>query len=123
MGKHKRKKENAQTPEMTVATVLAPEDIAVGDYVGVLSATYDLIGLPSCVGEPRPLAVHRVAFIPNDTDPPLLVEGVCVPFVLVKDTKGKRRVIDVRRFRLARVAPEFGAQVFSLMRPAARGEG
>ncbi|HZW10190.1 MAG TPA: hypothetical protein VFF69_09835 [Phycisphaerales bacterium] len=113
----KKEKQEKRTRIRAVARVLAPEDVAPGDYVCVLSETYEWLPF-FCASEYGRVQVQRATVIPNTTDPPTIVEAVCVPFVFVREAKGKRRVIDLRRVRLARVSERFGARVFDGMRTA-----
>jgi hypothetical protein len=115
--KHKMEKKEKRGKVRGVARTLAPEDVAPGDYVCVLAETYEWISI-FCASEFERPAVQRSTMVPNETDPPMLVEAVCVPFVFVREPKGARRVIDLRRVRLARVSKRFGARVFAAMRNA-----
>jgi hypothetical protein len=88
-----------------VARCLAPEEIAVGDFVAVLRVVYEV---PSFVWNDCDTFADRgelvrLAMIPEESSEPLKVKAVCLPFVLVKSRKGQQRGLDIRRFHLARV--------------------
>jgi len=98
--------------EHSVSCALAPEDIAVGDYVSLLQVTSEY--LPCFMIED--VAYHRiepvrVAWLPCDAAP-MKVINVCLPFVLVRLAGGTHHTLDLRRCRLARVSPGFGKQAF-----------
>ncbi|QDS96854.1 hypothetical protein [Adhaeretor mobilis] len=93
----------------TLARSLAPEEVRVNDWVGVL---YEVCELPLIMWECGVEATEReeivrLAITPYGDCEPLHVRAVCLPFVLVKPKKGKVRQIDVRRQRLARLDPAF----------------
>jgi hypothetical protein len=111
----------ASKSEQSVASPLAPEDIAPGYYVAVLYEVDEFLPL-MCYIEPD---VHRAPETVRVVLPPcapaelMRVVDVCLPFVLVKKPDGKRVTIDVRRHRLARVAHGFGKRVFKQRSKAA----
>jgi hypothetical protein len=110
--KHKMEKKEKRGKVRGVARTLAPEDVAPGDYVCVLAETYEWFPF-CCASEYGRVEVQRATVIPNSTESPVLVEAVCVPFAFVRDAKGKRRMIDLRRVRLAGVSKRFGQAVFA----------
>lgn len=115
MSKKNKKNRHEQTKRPRtrgVARPLAPEDIAPGDYVCVLSQTYEWFPF-CCASEYGRVQVQRVTLVPNETEPPVLVEAVSLPFVFVRESKGKRRMLDARRVRLARVSGAFGRAAFA----------
>ena len=93
----------------TLAKSLAPEEICAGDYVAVLHVVHELLALVWC--DDLALAdrdeVIRLKMLPEESGEPLLVKSVCLPFVLVKDSAGNSRTLDIRRTRLARLDPAF----------------
>ncbi len=97
--------------EMEIARAVAPEDIRPGEYVSVLHVVCE------CMPPPWERAdwngrLSRVLLLPSGNPSPVQVVDVCIPYVLVKTARGKRRMIDVRKYRLARVSEEFGRRVF-----------
>lgn len=103
--------------QIRVSRQVRPDDLRVGDFVAVLSETYEW---PSIFGACDRFAPSscRATMIPNETADPVRVEAVCVPFVFVVDPAGEHSVLDIRRIRLARVARRFGRTVFEARRTA-----
>ena len=97
--------------EMEVARAVAPEDIRPGDYVSVLHVIAEM---PSWLwdNDLRNTQMVRFAHLPRGQSAPAEVLDVCLPYLLVKTARGKRRLVDVRKYRLARVSEEFGRRVF-----------
>jgi hypothetical protein len=90
----------------TLAKSLAPEEIRAGDYVSVLLDVYEFPAIVWC--DDTSLIDHNkiihLPFVPRESSgEPLLVKAVCLPFVLVKHPCGKKRPLDVRNCRLARL--------------------
>jgi hypothetical protein len=56
--------------------------------------------------------VIRTLRMPPRAAVPVQVTEVCLSLVLVKTARGKSRLLDVRRYRLARVSEQFGQRVF-----------
>lgn len=99
----------AECDRATLAKSLAPEEVRAGEWVAVLYEVqeYTLLTWECDVPPADRDEVVRVAITPDDGGEPLEVKAVCLPFVLVKPHKGKLRQIDIRRHRLARLAPSF----------------
>lgn len=94
---------------ITVARSLAPEEVAVGDFVAILRVTYEV---PSFVWDDCDTFTDRselvrLAMIPEEDSKPLKVRAVCLPFVLVESSVGDRRGLDIRRYQLARLDPAY----------------
>jgi hypothetical protein len=95
---------------------LAPEDIRVGDFVGLLQAsvqypTYLWHGdLPSHHG---PEECVRVSFMPCDGGVPLKVKAVSLPFILVKAPGQNAETLDVRLCRVARLDADYAATAWA----------
>ena len=91
----------------TLAKTLAPEEIRRGDFVTLLDVTYEV---PSnfwdadAVTLPRDQPV-RIRCMPERGGVPLKVQGVCLPFVLVKEPRGAEHA------RRAQVPPGQTGQV------------
>lgn len=91
---------------------IAPEDIQVGDFVGVLQASgqFPTWTWPCGLSGYAPEECVRLTYLPNDGGIPLKVKAVSLPFVLVKGPRRMAEVLDIRQCRLARLDPEY-AQV------------
>ncbi|MEQ9454763.1 MAG: hypothetical protein RLN76_09265 [Phycisphaeraceae bacterium] len=94
---------------LTIARALAPEDVAVHQYVTVSRVTEyltpdDWIEVER--GFDRESLVHRVTTIAQNSGYPYRVSRVALPYVLVRDPVGKAHVLDLRRVQLA-LLPEF----------------
>ena len=87
------------------AKVLAPEDLAVGDEVAVLSELHEYISYfwDSDASLRPPESPVRIRWIPRKVEPPLKVRAVCLPFVLVQQISGKCQQLDIRQVQLARL--------------------
>lgn len=94
---------------------LAPEDIRVRDYVGILREKREyLIGFSlDGVTDPRQITLDWT----NEGGTPYRVCAIALPWVLVKRPDGKAITLDVRRHTLARVDPEYGRRAFRLLAP------
>lgn len=95
-----------------VAATVAPEDVACGDFVAVLTTACEV---PSYMWDSALLPPHelvRLCFVPADAGDPLRVFGVCLPFVYVKTSAGEPRTIDLRRHQLARISPACAKRVW-----------
>ena len=105
--------------ESRVAQIVAPEDLAKGQYVTPLSSTREHMPLfcsdDAFRGRSEPF---RLTWTPK-AKAPVRVVDVCLPFVLIETPKGRTRMIDLRRYRLARVADRFGRVLFDQARAAA----
>lgn len=131
-------------PDNTLAQAIAPEDIREGDFLAVLSEVDEVLpfgALFDCspFNQPRSLEPVRVQWLPCGESVPLKVEAVCLPWVLVKAPMSAAarmfgwlhagasttpttmlRTLDVRRYRLARLTPDYGKRVYKLLKD--RGE-
>jgi len=89
----------------TLAKTLAPEEIRPGDFVTLLSVTYEVPSYLWCADTlslPRDEPV-RIRCMPETGGVPLKVKSICLPFVLAKVPSGEGCTLDVRRCRLARL--------------------
>ncbi|MBM4001120.1 MAG: hypothetical protein FJ297_16560 [Planctomycetes bacterium] len=108
--------------EMTVASRIAGEDIARGDFVAVIS---EITELPSFYWNgsavaPAPEEPVRVRYLSEDAGQPYRVIGVCLPFVYVKSHTGAVVVIDTRRRQLVRLNRECARIVWKEMKLPSR---
>jgi len=94
---------------------VAPEDIRVDDFVCLMRVVREWVPLFDDDSWRRnPL--RRAEQLPDDEQLPMRIVEVCLPFVMVKQTDGTHRMLDVRRHRLARVSDAFGRAVFDRMK-------
>jgi hypothetical protein len=100
----------------TLSKALAPEDISPGNYIAPLSMTLEFLDLwrEYRTGPPE---VCRASLLPCAFTPYKVV-SVCLPFVLVEDSKGVNSTLDIRRYALARLDEDFGALVMKRARKA-----
>lgn len=124
----------------TLAHAIAPEDIREGDFVAVLAEVDELLPIGvlfECtpLNQPRSVEPVRIQWMPCGESVPLKVEAVCLPWVLVKAPLSPAariygfvdrhapytllRTLDVRRYRLARLTPEYGRRVWRLLKQRA----
>ena len=101
----------------TVATRIAGEDIAKGDYVTILS---EIIELPSylwsnsAISQPVDELV-RLRYLPSEAGEPHKVVAVCLPFVYAKAPKGKLTAFDTRQQQLVRLDRDNGRSLWKQM--------
>ena len=106
----------------TVAQSIAPEDLAAGQYVTPLTRLREHMPF-FCTEEAFKdrAEPYRMTCLPKVRAPVRVVE-VCLPFVLIETPKGTTRMIDLRRYRLARVSDRFGRIMFDQAQKAAAAE-
>lgn len=98
------------TSEFTVAKPLHPEDIVVGDDVAILFTssqfpTYNWYGFDtSILPIDQPITI---TYLPYGDQEALVVEQICLPFVLCKTFENRHRYLDVRQVQLARLDKAF----------------
>jgi hypothetical protein len=107
--------------KVSAASSLAPEDLRPRMYVAILREKHD----HTCEVEwsdqfmsGRKSVRYRCVDIPDPGEnQPVLVEAVCVPFVLVRDPTGKSRTLDLRRIDLMLLKKSFGEFAFARLKP------
>lgn len=103
--------------EPSLAASVAAEDLACGDYVAILSETYEFPSFFWCDSSLlAPDEPVRVRFIPCASGVPLKVKAICLPFVFVKSPKGEFETLDVRRQQLARLDKRYAETVYKNLR-------
>ena len=104
---------DAQSPaELTVAKPMHPEDIAVGDDVAILLTssqypTFNWYGFDTSI-----LPIEQpitITYLPYGDQEALVVEQICLPFILCKTFENRHRYLDVRQVQLARLNKSFAA--------------
>lgn len=89
--------------------MLAADDVAVGEFVVVMSATAQIPSYFWCfesLDYPRNEMV-QMNFVPSESGQPLEVVAICLPFLLVEDFASQRQILDLRHARIARVNEAF----------------
>ncbi len=105
--------------EITLVKTLAPEEICPGDYVVLMEKMYEL---PSFLWNTDSAMTSREELVrlrclpPEDEGIPLKVKSVCLPYVLVAHPRQLRKLIDIRRTKLARLNRSFGKQSWRLFK-------
>jgi hypothetical protein len=91
-------------PQPTLAARVSGEDLACGDYVGVLSQIVEFPSFfwDSCTSA-NPGELVRMQVIPHDAGTPLKVLAICLPFIYVKSPQGVLQTLDTRKSQLARL--------------------
>ncbi len=103
--------------ETLAATIKSPEGIRIGDYVAVMRATQDLPSFLWCsessgLSPEQPVRYHA---IPEDSGVPLKVRAICLPFLHVRNPRGRHLTLDIRRHQLARLCRSYAKQVIRLV--------
>ena len=100
--------------EARVASCLAPEDLRLGDFVGIL---YETVEVPSFhwtgeVPSLSPEELVRIVYRPTEGGTPLKVKAICLPFVFIKKPTGEHQTLDVRRHQLVRLSRSYARLVW-----------
>jgi hypothetical protein len=102
----------------TLARTVAPEDVQPGDFVTVL---YEVVEVPSFLWQSDTALLPasepvRIRFLAPRGGIPFKVKSVCLPFVLVKYPSGRRRILDMRQYRLARLERRFAKSAWKALK-------
>jgi hypothetical protein len=108
--------------EPRVATTIAGEDLACGDYIALLNET---VGFPSflwdgCGSTLSPYELVRIKMIPDTAGYPLRVIAICLPFVYAKTPGGETMTIDMRRTQLVKLPRKGAKRVWKELRDAGK---
>jgi len=111
------------TCETSVARSLAAEDLKCGDFVAIVQ---EILEYPSFMWTCdsvtlAPNEMVRIAWKTGECGTPLKVQGICLPFVFVKQPCGTHRTLDVRRHQLVRLTPDYARTVWKTLKQAANG--
>ena len=100
-----------------VAATVAGEDIRVGDFVTVLTETFELPSyLWDSFDSPQvPESPVRVKLAPCNAGTPSQVFAVCLPFVYTKSTADKTEVLDTRYKHLVKLDDNVAQQVWDTL--------
>ena len=103
----------------TLAKTVAPEDLARGDYVTLLSVDHEF-PLLAWLCDPPSTQQTEVVRIRRSTDlcrDPLRVRDICLPLVFAKRPSGECVTLDVRHCELARLDAGYGRRVSKALKP------
>ena len=105
--------------ESTMSASVAAEDLAVGDYVSLLSEIYEVPSfLWMCDAAMLPADEPvRIKFQSPRGGVPLKVKAVSLPFVFVKTPSGGHETLDIRRHQLVRLNRRYAETVYKALRP------
>ncbi len=98
--------------ELAIAKPLHPEDIAVGDDVAILFTssqfpTFNWHGFDtSILPIDQPITI---TYLPYDDQEALVVQQICLPFLLCRTFDDRHRSLDVRQVQLARLNKSYAA--------------
>ncbi|MGI9515586.1 MAG: hypothetical protein ACR2NP_00950 [Pirellulaceae bacterium] len=98
-----------------VASLVAGEDIRVGEYYAQMSLTCEYPSYCWPFTDPSTTRVDepvRITYRSGVANGPYRVKAICLPFVLVKCPSGSRLLLDLRHSQLARVDIKFARQVW-----------
>lgn len=113
--------ENKLLHGTAIAHAIAPEDIQPDDYLFVLSQLWEVFPIGALFeANWRDIELIRVHCLPEADRAPVRVLEICLPAILVRDKDGKHNVLDVRRFRFARLTQRFGRKAFKRLRQPAK---
>ena len=113
----KTKTDSRTSAATTVATRIAGEDIAKGDYITVLS---EIIEAPSFLWDCSGLSIPfdepvRTRYLPNSAGEPHKVVAVCLPFVYAERPRGALIAFDTRQQQLVRLDHAIGRLLWERM--------
>lgn len=98
--------------ESSLIKLAAPEDLEPGQYVAIYDELREYMTCALFEGPTATSRVVQLRWLPDEDELPLRIVEVCVPFVLARRADGRHRTLDLRRYRLARLTPAFGREVF-----------
>ncbi len=101
--------------QMDIARDVAPEDIAVGDYVTVAHVTYEFVRLCDRSFDDA-VKTQRVTLMCPSAGQPWKVVSICLPYLFVRAPEGHHDTLDVRRHRLARLSEAYGNEAFKRLK-------
>jgi hypothetical protein len=105
--------------QMTLAKLLAAEDVQRGDFVAVLNEIHEYPSFLWMSLAEEPSSPHdpvRVQWRSFDNGTPLKVVDLCLPFVFVKRPKGHHETLDIRACQLVRLDSHYGKRVWKALR-------
>lgn len=112
---------HAITPEVTLAKLVAADDICRGDFVAVLNEVHEFPSfLWPCDSDLTPIHEPvRIGWRSADSGQPLKVIDFCLPFVLVKRPSGRHETLDMRSNQLVKLDERYARRAWKLLKQAA----
>jgi len=93
---------------ISLASLVAHEDLRVGDFVTVLNEFVEFPSFLWCDSVPKHTEeLVRMQFCATEGGAPLKVRAICLPFVYVKSPTGAIQTIDLRRVELVRLKSRY----------------
>jgi len=110
--------------EVTLARLVAAEDLSCGDFVAVLN---EIVEFPSflwqCDSQTTPLDEPvRILWRSSDNGLPLRVKELCLPFVFVTRPVGRHLSLDIRQCQLVRLDRRYAKRVWKALSRAKKGK-
>lgn len=99
--------------------MLAPEDIARGDFVTILAQLSEYPTFHWCpdLGSQSPDELIRIWWHIRPDHEIHKVVAICLPLLLVKNSAGEYSQLDVRQYQLARLARGYARLVWKKTKP------
>ncbi len=102
-----------KTERTSLAALVAPEDLKIGDFVAVLNEIAEYPAIVWCdPGMDATDDLVRVQFCATDGGMPLKVKAICLPFVYVESPVGSTQTIDIRRIQLVRLKKRYSKTIW-----------
>jgi hypothetical protein len=108
--------------EFELSKRLAPEDVLIGQFIAVFSATHVRYPYSWDASDFKPPQPMRYTCLECADGEPLLVVAVCLPFVMVIDREGDQRTIDLRQQSLVQLSEFYGLEAFTRPEKASKDE-
>ncbi len=106
-----------RTDRTSLAALVAPEDLRIGDFVAVLNEIAEYPAIVWCdPGADATDDLVRVQFCATDGGMPLKVKAICLPFVYVEPPVGATQTVDVRRNQLVRLKKRYSKTIWKDLR-------
>ena len=113
MSKTDRQLQTEQAKTGTLASKkLHPEDIAVGDFVSMMSVLYQYPSYLWCGVDTTRLTPEfpvEITFLPSGPVEVYAVKAICLPFIFCQSANDNHHIFDVRQTQLARLSPSFAS--------------
>ncbi|MEM9417835.1 MAG: hypothetical protein AAGA25_02115 [Planctomycetota bacterium] len=111
--KNKKRKAKQEKPlKLSTARPVAAEDLRVGDGVAVAYVTQQILADDDPPPDQTYNRIIKADLIPYDSGEPLRIVGVCLPFILAKNTCKRHVTLDVRRQHLVKLDLAYTRRAF-----------